>query len=130
MGLRSDPPRMASELPLLAMNAAPIGLTLLLFGLFAWWDRRKPPERRDAWGPWGVLLPASALGLGAYLFPLVMTLLLGPPDLSIFAIMHLAILVGGTLFFALCIAWSLRGHERRVGAGLGRPRLPVTKVRQ
>lgn len=116
---------------LLVFDLFPLGITLSLFAVFRWWDRRKPVERRDDWGPWGFLLPASAFTLGSYLFPLVVTLLTLTSDtfLSPFAATHLALLGGMTLMFALFIYWSLAGHKKRLEQGLGDPPAHAAKVR-
>ncbi len=94
-------------------------LLILGFVAFAWWDRRKPHEKRDAWGPWGFLLPASVFALGAALFALSESLLLGLgygfDPLRLYLV---ALATGMALVTALFIQWSVQGHRRRLVEGL------------
>ena len=114
---------MVFDVQLLALDLFPLGITLSVFAVFRWWDRRKPVERRDGWGPWGFLLPASAFTLISYVFPLVVTLLTFNSDtfLPPFAAARLALHGGIALMFALFIYWSLAGHQKRLQQGLGKP---------
>ena len=94
-------------------------LLILSFAAFAWWDRRKPPGKRDAWGPWGFLLPASAFALGAALFALTESLLIGFGYGFALLRLYLVALAAGMAFVtALFIHWSVQGHRRRLAEGL------------
>ncbi len=94
-------------------------LLILGFIAFAWWDRRKPHEKRDAWGPWGFLLPASVFVLGAALFVLTESLLIGLGyGFDPFRLYLVALAVGMAFVTALFMQWSVQGHRRRLAEGL------------
>ncbi len=106
--------------PLVALPYVSVVILLILgFVAFAWWDRRKPHEKRDAWGPWGFLLPASGFALGAALFALTESLLLGLGYGFDPLRLYLVALAAGMAFVtALFIQWSVQGHRRRLAEGL------------
>lgn len=102
--------------PIVVQGLGVVGLTLLIFYLFKWHDLRKSEEKRDSWGPWGILLPLSVMGMGSVLFAAVANLLLRlelgfsyPLDYFIISF------YGGLAFvYALFIRWSFDGHRRRL----------------
>ncbi len=106
--------------PLVALPyVSAVILLILSFAVFAWWDRKKPPEKRDAWGPWGFLLPACVFALGAALFALSENLLIGLGYGFELLRLYLVALAAGMAFVtALFIHWSVRGHRRRLAEGL------------
>ena len=106
--------------PLVALPYVSVVILLILgFVAFAWWDRKKPHEERDAWGPWGFLLPASVFALGAALFALSESLLLGLGYGCDPLRLYLVALATGMAFVtALFIQWSVQGHRRRLAEGL------------
>ncbi|MFQ5910514.1 MAG: hypothetical protein ACE5IJ_07320 [Thermoplasmata archaeon] len=106
--------------PLVALPYVSVVILLILgFVAFAWWDRRKPPEERDAWGPWGFLLPASVFALGAALFVLTESLLIGLGyGFDPFRLYLVALAAGMAFVTALFIQWSVQGHRRRFAEGL------------
>lgn len=95
-------------------------LPWLLYVPFAWWDRRKPPERRDAWGPWGVVFAVAVLNLAslASLFTMgFLSVLSGrgsPPSLAF------VVLNGSFLSAFVVYAWIARGgYRKRLELGYG-----------
>ncbi len=105
--------------PLVALPYVSVVLLLILgFVAFSWWDRRKHQEKRDAWGPWGFLLPASGFALGAALFALTENLLMGLGSGFDLLRLYLVALAAGMAFVtALFIQWSVQGHRRRLAEG-------------
>ena len=96
-----------------------VAVLILSFAAFDRWDRRKPPEKRDAWGPWGFLLPVSIFALGAALFALTESLLIGFGFGFELLRLYLVALAAGMAFItALFIHWSVRGYRRRLAEGL------------
>jgi uncharacterized membrane protein YccC len=106
--------------PLVALPYVSAVILLILgFVAFAWWDRRKPHEKRDAWGAWGFLLPASVFALGAALFVLTESLLLGLGyGFDLLRLYLVALAAGLASVAALFIQRSVRGHRRRLAEGL------------
>lgn len=95
--------------------------TFLFFRLLDRWERRKPVEERDEWGPWGFVLIGGITGLAAAIWGLAANLLFRlqggfrPED---------PLLLGGQAALAtvasLAIYWSVRGRQERIARGYGK----------
>jgi TRAP-type C4-dicarboxylate transport system permease large subunit len=107
------------------LEALLVGMALpwILFLVFAWIDRRRPPEKRDEWGPWGVLLAAGAISLPALAYPVAVVVLAiaarGPTSGEGIV---LAVYGGLTLLSVSYLYVSLRRRRVRLMSGMGQTR--------
>ncbi|MFQ5910338.1 MAG: hypothetical protein ACE5IJ_06415, partial [Thermoplasmata archaeon] len=89
--------------------------------ILKWWDDRKPPEKRDAWGPWGGMLGIAILDLGGLVLLGFIYLARGlaegfSPGIWFTVLTSLALSVP----FLLYIHLALRGYRRRLTLGYGK----------